>query len=244
MLYTLAGAVLLLGLAFAHRSSPLCVGFFFDSRVRSESLRAPGHGVSGWIARKLMAIVNAESNSDVVEALLDVQSGHKVIELGPGHGFSLRIILRKQPEYVYAIEVSESFRSLLASDPYFSQAVESRVLTIRGDTGPRYPDIPSASIDRILGMNVLTFLNPLRDYVDEVYRVLKPGGFVVWGNKDVAKAGHPHVFVNTDWDACAAMMADAGLEVTRTSARLSGKSAYLPLVGRKLRDNDTPRQRQ
>ena len=36
-------------------------------------------------------------------------------------------------------------------------------------------------------MNVLTFLNPLRDYVDEVYRVLKPGGFVVWGNKDVAK---------------------------------------------------------
>ena len=113
MLYTLAGAVLLLGLAFAHRSSPLCVGFFFDSRVRSESLRAPGHGVSGWIARKLMAIVNAESNSDVVEALLDVQSGHKVIELGPGHGFSLRIILRKQPEHVYAIEVSESFRSLL-----------------------------------------------------------------------------------------------------------------------------------
>ena len=109
------------------------------------------------------------------DALLDVQSGHKVIELGPGHGFSLRIILRKQPEYVYAIEVSESFRSLLASDPYFSQAVESRVLTIRGDTGPRYPDIPSASIDRILGMNVLTFLNPLRDYVDEVYRVAKMG---------------------------------------------------------------------
>ena len=118
------------------------------------------------------------------------------------------------------------------------------MLEIRGDAGPRLPFIPSESVDRVLGMNVLQFLDPLRDYVDEVYRVLKPGGFVVWGNKDVAKAGHPHVFVNTDWDACAAMMADAGLEVTRTSARLSGKSAYLPLVGRKLRDNDTPRQRQ
>ena len=118
------------------------------------------------------------------------------------------------------------------------------MLEIRGDAGPRLPFIPSESVDRVLGMNVLQFLDPLREYVDEVYRVLKPGGFVVWGNKDVAKAGHPAVFVNTDWDACAAMMADAGLEVTRTSARLSGKSAYLPLVGRKLRDNDTPRQRQ
>ena len=232
-LYTLAAAALLLGLAIAHSSSPMCLAFFFDSRVRSENLRAPDHGVSGWIARKLMAIVNAESNGDVVEALLDVQSGHTLIELGPGHGFCLRAILRKQPAHVYAIEVSGSFRSMLASDPYFSQAVESRVLRIRGDAGPRYPDIPSASIDRILGMNVLTFLNPLTDYVDEVYRVLKPGGFVVWGNKDVAKAGHPDVFVNTDWDACAATMAAAGLEVTKASARLSGKSAYLPLIGRK-----------
>ena len=38
-------------------------------------------------------------------------------------------------------------------------------------------------------MNVLQFLDPLREYVDEVYRVLKPGGLVVWGNKDLAKAG-------------------------------------------------------
>ena len=109
------------------------------------------------------------------------------------------------------------------------------MLEIRGDAGPRLPFIPSESVDRLLGMNVLQFLDPLREYVDEVYRVLKPGGLVVWGNKDVAKAGDPAVFVNTDWDKCAAVMSAAGFEVTRAKVRLSGKSAYLPLVGRKPR---------
>ena len=65
--------------------------------------------------------------------------------------------------------------------------------------------------------------------------MLKPGGLVVWGNKDVAKAGDPAVFVNTDWDKCAAVMSAAGFEVTRAKVRLSGKSAYVPLVGRKPR---------
>ena len=232
-LYTHAVAVLLLSVAIFHRSSPAYLGFFFSSRFRSQSLRAPGDGLSGWIARKLMAVVNAESNVDVVESLLSVRSGQTVIELGPGHGFSLREILRKQPGRVYAIEVSESFRSMLAADTYFSKAVESRVLEIRGDAGPRLPFISSESVDRVLAMNVLTFLNPLKEYVAEVYRVLKPGGFVVYGSKDVAKTGDPAVFVNTDWDACAAVMTAAGLEVTKASVRLSGKSAYLPLIGRK-----------
>eukprot|EP00321_Phaeocystis_globosa_P006850 CAMPEP_0118823436 /NCGR_PEP_ID=MMETSP1162-20130426/9909_1 /TAXON_ID=33656 /ORGANISM="Phaeocystis Sp, Strain CCMP2710" /LENGTH=251 /DNA_ID=CAMNT_0006754049 /DNA_START=14 /DNA_END=769 /DNA_ORIENTATION=- len=231
----IAVAVAVLSVVIFHRSSPVFLGFFLESRSLAESLRAPGPGVSGWIARKMMAIVNAESNVDVVESLLSVHSGHTVVELGPGHGFSLREILRKEPAHVYAIEVSESFRSTLAADSDFSKAVEDKVLEIRGDAGPRLPFIPSESVDRLLGMNVLQFLDPLEEYVDEVYRVLKPGGLVVWGNKDVAKAGDPAVFVNTDWDKCAAVMSAAGFEVTSAKVRLSGKSAYLPLVGRKPR---------
>ena len=95
----IAVAVAVLSVVIFHRSSPVYLGFFFDSRSRAESLRAPGPGVSGWIARKLMAIVNQESNVDVVESLLSVHSGHTVVELGPGHGFSLREILRKEPAH-------------------------------------------------------------------------------------------------------------------------------------------------
>ena len=126
----IAVAVAVLSVVIFHRSSPVYLGFFFDSRSRAESLRAPGPGVSGWIARKLMAIVNQESNVDVVESLLSVHSGHTVVELGPGHGFSLREILRKEPAHVYAIEVSESFRSTLAADSDFSKAVEVLTLTL------------------------------------------------------------------------------------------------------------------
>ena len=130
MLGMVAVAVAVLSVVIFHRSSPVYLGFFFDSRSRAESLRAPGPGVSGWIARKMMAIVNAESNVDVVESLLSVHSGHTVVELGPGHGFSLREILRKEPAHVYAIEVSESFRSTLAADSDFSKAVEVLTLTL------------------------------------------------------------------------------------------------------------------
>ena len=125
-----AVAVAVLSVVIFHRSSPVYLGFFFDSRSLAESLRAPGPGVSGWIARKMMAIVNAESNVDVVESLLSVHSGHTIVELGPGHGFSLREILRKEPAHVYAIEVSESFRSTLAADSDFSKAVEVLTLTL------------------------------------------------------------------------------------------------------------------
>ena len=48
-----------------------------------------------------------------------VEQGSTVVELGPGHGFALRQILEKRPARVYGVEISESFRSILESDPAF-----------------------------------------------------------------------------------------------------------------------------
>ena len=48
-----------------------------------------------------------------------VEQGSTVVDLGPGHGFALRRILEKRPSLVYGVEISESFRSILESDPAF-----------------------------------------------------------------------------------------------------------------------------
>ena len=68
-----------------------------------------------------------------------------------------------------------------------------------------------------------------------MYRILKPGGFVVWGCKEGSKRGDPEVFVNTDWDKCLESMEAAGLKAERGSVRLEGMASYTPLIGKKSR---------
>ena len=46
-----------------------------------------------------------------------MERGSTVVELGPGHGFALKRILEKRPSLVHGVEISESFRSILESDP-------------------------------------------------------------------------------------------------------------------------------
>ena len=48
-----------------------------------------------------------------------------------------------------------------------------------------------------------------------MHRILKPGGFVVWGCKEPAKLGDPEVFVNTDWDKCLGAMEAAGFRAEK-----------------------------
>ena len=66
-----------------------------------------------------------------------------------------------------------------------------------------------------------------------MYRILKPGGFVVWGCKEGSRRGDPEVFVNTDWDKCLKSMEAAGLKAEKVSVRLEGMASYTPLIGRK-----------
>ena len=98
------------------------MGWFLNVFLRfvpSEVMRAPGWGVTGWLSRKVMEKANSASSRDLVEELLSVERGSTVVELGPGHGFALRQILEKRPARVYGVEISESFRSILESDPAF-----------------------------------------------------------------------------------------------------------------------------
>lgn len=66
-----------------------------------------------------------------------------------------------------------------------------------------------------------------------MYRILKPGGFVVWGCKEPAKRGDPQVFVNTDWDKCLEALETVGFNAEKGKVRLEGMASYIPIIGRK-----------
>ena len=66
-----------------------------------------------------MGCMNSHKNQPVSYFKPPVDQGSTIVEFGPGHGFALRRILEKRPERVYGVEISESFRSILESDPDF-----------------------------------------------------------------------------------------------------------------------------
>ena len=121
----------------------------------------------------------------------------------------------------------------MESYPAFREPIGSGTLHIRGEDAASLSFVSDASVDRVLGMNVIYFLDPLDIYLREVHRILKPGGFVVWGCKEPAKQGDPKVFVNTDWDKCLGSMEAAGFRAEKGSVRLEGMASYTPLIGKK-----------
>jgi len=217
--------------AVIHPQSPVFLGFFFSARHRSETMRAPGNNISGWVARRLMTNVNKETSVHVVKNFLDVQPDQSVVELGPGSGYSLRPILASGPRTVAGIEISPSFRDELASS--FTQDIAAGKLHIHSEDAAAYmkKNMENASVDRILGNNVVYFLNPLKNYLEECYRVLKPGGMVVFSVKDMVKTGDPAVFVNKDWDECILAMKQAGFDAKKHPLQMNGPAEYWPLVG-------------
>jgi len=60
------------------------VAGFISSTGGSQSMRAPGGGVRGWVAAKIMS-VNEASSEDAI-ASLELAPGLAVVELGPGSG--------------------------------------------------------------------------------------------------------------------------------------------------------------
>lgn len=198
----------------------------------ADEMRSPSSGCLGWIARKIMA-GGVEEHEDAVKNVLDVSEQMTVVELGPGSGGATRAILAKGCHKMYAIEISEAFRRVLAADSTCAEAVKAGRLTLSGDDAKSLAFIPSESVDRILGINVVYFLDPMADYFTELHRILKPGGMLVWTVKDMVKSMDKKVYVNTDWDACCAAMTAAGFDASISDARGDGKAGYIPLVAKK-----------
>lgn len=174
----------------------------------SRNMKSPEYGLVGDFAVKLMTEANNRSVKSAVE-LLHIQNGEHVLEIGAGNGFGIRCMKEKGPGRLVAVEISEKFRSIIKDQKiaglelYDTDAIDMSSF------------LPSNTVDKLLAMNVVYFLDPFETYAQELKRILrKKTGVGILGCKPKAIAvGHDHVFKNKSLHEIKMILSKVGLEV-------------------------------
>ncbi len=140
-------------------------------------LRKP-EGEFGLQVAQAMNRTNADMNRNCYGAV-DVQDGHRVLEIGPGNGFFIRELLGVGPGVRYAaIDYSADMVALIERT-HRSQITEGLVeVAVASVSEIPYPN---DSFDRIVTVNTLYFWPEPSSDAKEVLRVLKPGGRLCLG---------------------------------------------------------------
>jgi len=189
----------------------------------------------GWMAQRIMDMGSGADSIDAASQIVSEAKEPVIAEIGPGAGHATKELIQKlSPSRIYGIEISEAFRNRLKEDPVLKPSIESGVFTVHGDDARDLSFIPDNSVDVVFAFNVVYFLDPLSAYLQEFHRILKPGGSLNLGVKNMAKDLDPSVYKYTDWDVCLEEMKKVGFEnVAANEERLKGPTAYVPLVAEK-----------
>ena len=164
--------------------------FFKNTRIMAENLRSPNTFFFGFIAKRLMLVGNQKVIEDSVKRL-NIKSEDKILEVGSGNGQALIEILKKNPKKIKVIEISPIFRNHLKNK--FGKKIE----VYENDAKNLRGIINNSSIDKILLINVIYFLNPLELYLKELKRILnKDGTIFIAGKFEAVKTFDDSVFQN------------------------------------------------
>ena len=164
--------------------------YFKNTKIMAENLRSPNSFFFGFIAKRLMLVGNQKVIEDSVERL-NVKSEDKILEIGSGNGQALIEILKKNPKKIKVIEISPIFRNHLKNK--FGKKIE----VYENDAKNLKGIINNSSIDKILLINVIYFLNPLELYLKELKRILnKDGTIFIAGKFEAVKTFDDNVFQN------------------------------------------------
>ena len=164
--------------------------FFKNTRIMAENLRSPNTFFFGFIAKRLMLVGNQKVIEDSVKRL-NIKTEDKILEIGSGNGQALIEILKKNPKKIKVIEISPIFRNHLKNK--FGKKIE----VYENDAKNLKGIINNSSIDKILLINVIYFLNPLELYLKELKRILnKDGTIFIAGKFEAVKTFNNDVFQN------------------------------------------------
>ena len=136
-------------------------------------------GLLGFAAGRIMATreSNLERNRWTVD-LLQLEQDDCVLELGPGPGITLGLILERTPRGL-VVGVDHSAAMLRQCRRANKKALDQNRLSLIQASFTRLPDLPCA-FDKILAVNSLQFDAMTRESLRGISSHLKPGGtFVV-----------------------------------------------------------------
>ena len=147
------------------------------TELMTENMRSPKTTGLAWVARTLMNYSNAQVSIDIVNKMQLKKTDH-VLELGVGNGLAIKEIAKISAKNIIGIEVSAEFRRNL-----LKMKLPKNIVILENDAKDLSNEIPDGSIDKLLAINVIYFLKPIREYILEFKRILSKGGVGYLGCK-------------------------------------------------------------
>jgi ubiquinone/menaquinone biosynthesis C-methylase UbiE len=133
----------------------------------------------GWVGRlvgMVLAFKNRERNAWTI-SLLDIQANDQILEIGFGPGQAIQEVAKLAPNgFVAGIDLSEVMVAQ-ASKRNSAGIRSGRVLLQQGGESPL--PFEDNKFDKVFAVNSMQFWAKPVDGLEEVRRVLKPGGRVV-----------------------------------------------------------------
>jgi trans-aconitate methyltransferase len=132
-------------------------------------------GLMGFIAGRIMAkrTSNLERNRWTVD-LLEIERDDRVLELGPGPGVTLGLILERVPEGL-VVGLDHSATMLAQCRRANKSAVREQRLSLIEGSFTQLPELPGP-FDKILAVNSLQFDGMTSQTLSQITKQLKPGG--------------------------------------------------------------------
>jgi SAM-dependent methyltransferase len=146
-------------------------------------------GRLGTLGGRLMRLLNRAQQREIAH-LLGPLTGLDVLEVGPGPGVLLGL-LGRTARHVTAVEPSREMRALAIRA--HAGAIADGRLEVRAGAAAA-TGLPDASVDVVVSVNTVAIWPDLDAGVEELRRVLRPGGWLVlsWhGGERPSRASRP-----------------------------------------------------
>jgi ubiquinone/menaquinone biosynthesis C-methylase UbiE len=146
-------------------------------KILDPSTNNPFAHPSGWLGRMAGRFMLWTNKQDDVVDVLAVQPGHDVLEIGYGPGGLIRLLAeRTDAASIRGVDPSPEMRD--QASRHNRKAVRTGRVALDLGTADR-TGLPDASLDRVVSVNNVAIWPDVEAAVDELHRVLRPGGIVV-----------------------------------------------------------------
>ena len=148
-----------------------------NTELMTENMRSPKTLGLAWVARTLMNYSNEQVSIDIVNRMKLREPDH-VLELGVGNGLAIKEIAKISGNKIIGVEISPEFRRNLTK-----MKLPKNIVILGNDAKDLSNEVHDGSIDKLLAINVIYFLKPIKEYIFEFKRILKKGGMGYLGCK-------------------------------------------------------------
>ena len=207
----------------------IILNYLIKTKEFSNNLLSPNENLYGFLASKMMNFSNKKTSIHAIN-YLNIKRDSNILEVGPGNGWALSELIKKSPKRLIAIEISKRFIKEIKK-LRFSEKIEIYEIDLI-DTSNFIQD---ETIDYIIAINVIYFLNPLDNYLNEIYRILNKNGKAFFVCKEVPmKRGNKKIFINNNLENIINSIKNNGFKINIEKIFFKDKiSNYIAIVIKK-----------